>query len=84
MAQLARAIKTFKPFDLVKPLLGTFSKEIIRLNKKAISVKMFTAPLSIIAKMWKPHSQQDKLRRNLIQIFFLNVEEKAEHKTPTH
>lgn len=50
MAQLARAIKILKPFDLVKPLLGTFSKEIIRQKQKAISMKMFTAPLSVIAK----------------------------------
>lgn len=58
MAQLVRAIKILKPFDPVKPLLGTFSKAIIRLKPKAISIKMFTAPLSIIVKMWKPKSQQ--------------------------
>lgn len=54
MAQLARAIKILKPFDLVKPLLGTFSKE-IRQKQKAISMKMFTAPLSVIAKNVKPN-----------------------------
>lgn len=58
MAQLTGAIKILKTFDLVKPLLGTFSKEIIRLKQKAISIKMFTAPLPILAKLWKTNSQQ--------------------------
>lgn len=58
MAQLARAIKILKTFDLVKLLLGTFFKKIIQLKQKAISIKMFTAPLSLIAKMWKPNFQQ--------------------------
>ena len=58
MAQLTRAIKNLKPSDPVKPLLGTFSKEIIRLKQKTLSIKMFTAPPSIIAKMCKPKSPQ--------------------------
>lgn len=51
MAQLARVIKILMPFDLVKPLLGIVSKEIITVKQKAISVKTFAALLSIIAKI---------------------------------
>ena len=39
-----------KPFDPVKPLLGTLSKKIIRPREKAVNKKMLTAPLSTIAK----------------------------------